>query len=112
MRQVAKKEWIKTSFWMPENTNVDKKHIEAEIEEAKNEVKKTKFRMTCPYSLTTATTESHSIRFKDLVPLKLIEDSVEGKTNFICQVCTKKLGHQKVIALRQCGHVMCKSCCT
>ena len=33
MRQVAKKEWIKTSFWMPENNSVketDKKETEGQ----------------------------------------------------------------------------------
>lgn len=113
MRQVAKKEWIKTSFWMPENSNTDKavEKKQSEIEETKQEVRKAKLKMTCPYAPITSTNESHSIKFKDLVTLKLREDSSEGKASFVCQVCTKKLGHQKVVALRQCGHVMCKSCC-
>ena len=68
--------------------------------------------MTCPFAPTTSKAESHNLKFKDLVTLKLTQDpSSDGKSNFVCQVCTKRLGHQKVVALRQCGHVMCKSCC-
>ena len=47
MRQVAKKEWIKTSFWMPENSVTDKveEKKQSDGEEAKMEVKKTKLKM-------------------------------------------------------------------
>lgn len=29
----------------------------------------------------------------------------------MCEICDKKLGHQKIVALRVCGHVMCQKCC-
>ena len=49
------------------------------------------------------------MKFKDLITLKLAFD--ESTNEFNCEICRKKLGHQKIVALRKCGHVMCSSCC-
>ena len=86
MREVAKKEWIKTSFWMPENAAAGKPagQQEPDLEETKEEGKKKKLKMSCPFAPATSDGESHSIKFKDLVPLKLSEDASEGKISFIC----------------------------
>ena len=67
MRQVAKKEWIKTSFWMPENNSAK----EAVKEEAQGLQKKQ--RMQCPYA--SSQEASHSVKFKELLKLRLKEDS-------------------------------------
>lgn len=33
-----------------------------------------------------------------------------NENKFICAVCEKDLEIQKIICLKQCGHVMCKKC--
>ena len=112
LRKVAKEMWIKTSFWMPENAEEELKNEVAAPEE-----KAKKPRMVCPYNrLRTGneptdgqTDQTHKLKFKDLITLKLFED--DSRNEFMCEVCNKKLGHQKSIALRKCGHVMCLSCC-
>ena len=51
--------------------------------------------------------DNHHIKLKELVRLKLEEN--EHK-EYICWLCKKPLVHQKICALRKCGHVMCKDC--
>ena len=58
-RQVAKKDWIKTSFWMPENTP------DMPVEEMKEPPAKAK--LECPFSKQ----DSHKIKIKELVKIKL-----------------------------------------
>ena len=96
IRRVAKEQWIKTSFWMPENSEVE---LKQESTQAANlavsestEVKKsatTKIRMVCPHSKVEK--ETHNLRFKDLITIKLNEDL--SSNEFICEICRKKLGH-------------------
>lgn len=64
-RQVAKKEWIKTAFWMPENA----KHVQNEIQAPSKDLK-------CIYE--------HKITVKKLVKVNLNDD-------LTCQVCCKLL---------------------
>ena len=49
----------------------------------------------------------HSVKFKELIQLKIKREN----DIFVCEICDKKLGHQKIVALRVCGHVMCQKCC-
>jgi len=87
---VAKKEWIKTSFWMPENTP----------EEKKDEIKPPSTKFQCPYNHSIKETSSavkpssHTVKFKELVSLKINKaSSGDGKTSeLICWVCSKNLG--------------------
>ena len=74
--------------------------------------------MICPYTrvrqidqatMASDREETHKLKFKDLITLKLAYD--ESTNEFNCEICRKKLGHQKIVALRKCGHVMCSSCC-
>ena len=103
MRQVAKEQWIKTSFWMPENADEElKAPTTAEGAATATEEKP---KMMCPYSRNSDTTLSHKLRFKDLITLKLTKD--EQTKEFLCEVCRKQLGLQKIVALRKCGHAMC-----
>ena len=44
-----------------------------------------------------------------LPTLKMKKD--ERTDEFLCEVCNKQLGQQKIVALRKCGHAMCQSCC-
>jgi hypothetical protein len=62
MRQVAKHEWIKTSFWMPENNNTIGGLL-PEVRPTGPPVQKLK----CPIG----GTETHSMKVKDLVTLKI-----------------------------------------
>ena len=48
VRQVAKEQWIKTSFWMPENAEEELK-VETNAAPA-NTAKPAKARMVCPYN--------------------------------------------------------------
>lgn len=63
-RQIAKKEWIKTAYWMPENAN----HVKSEILPPSKD-------LVCPFS-------SHKILIKKLVKVKVSDD-------LLCNVCTK-----------------------
>jgi len=65
---VAKEQWIKTSFWMPENAEEELKTGVLPAEYVAPE----KPRMTCPYISATDTTQSHRLKFKDLITLKLM----------------------------------------
>jgi hypothetical protein len=48
----------------------------------------------------------HCIKLKELVKLNIVKDENEDK--FICGLCNKQLSYQRIIALKKCGHVMCK----
>lgn len=59
-RDEEKKEWIKTSFWAPDNTPLVKN----------NELKAPSKDLYCP-AVPVDDKESHTIRLKDLIKLKL-----------------------------------------
>ena len=84
-RKVAKKDWIKTSYWMPE-------HTPAEVDKSTDAPSS---KLVCPWSTKQSSTvskesEGHYVKLKDLVRLNLSQDE---KEQFVCQVCAKKLGH-------------------
>jgi hypothetical protein len=64
MRQVVKKEWIKTSFWMPENTTtaVDTLPTMQEAKKASSSGK-----LMCPIG----GNHTHPVKVKELVTLQL-----------------------------------------
>jgi hypothetical protein len=64
---VAKKEWIKTSFWMPENGT-----------EVSNDIKAPVSKLVCPFSKD----QGHTIKVKDLIKLDISEDMT-------CWLCLK-----------------------
>mmetsp|Transcript_13305 Transcript_13305/g.14701 ORF Transcript_13305/g.14701 Transcript_13305/m.14701 type:complete len:307 (+) Transcript_13305:26-946(+) len=97
------KELLQESFWVPDTTpNADASKVN------KPDVKV----LLCPsvvgLKVTGTNSKLHTLKLKDLVNLKLEED--DGSEGFACYVCKKKLKHQKVGALRKCGHVMCHDC--
>lgn len=49
LRKVAKEQWIKTSFWMPENAAEELKKEASNVSEVEPE-KVEKPKMMCPYS--------------------------------------------------------------
>lgn len=78
---------------MPENA--DDEELKQEVDQ---ESKVEKPRLTCPYYRVKSKTDyskekdlSHKLRFKDLITLKLNQD--ETTSEYICEVCRKKLGH-------------------
>ena len=62
MRQVAKKEWIKTSFWMPENN-----HTIGNMPPPVRPTGPPIQRLNCPIG----GTELHSMKVKDIVTLRM-----------------------------------------
>ena len=98
---VKKEEWIKTSFWAPDNTP---------DAGPQNAIKPPSKKLACP--AVANTDEAHSIKVKELVTLKLQSETNKNgdKSFYSCWVCTKQLGHQKIACLKGCGHVMCKQC--
>ena len=110
MRQVIKKEWIKSSFWMPENTTTADDNLPT-LKEQQEASKSGK--LMCPIG----GDHTHPIKVKDLVTLKLQEEIIIDKQGnkvikFCCQLCMKHLNSQKIVALKGCGHVFCKKCAT
>ncbi|CDW78899.1 methyltransferase-like protein 10 [Stylonychia lemnae] len=97
-REDQKQEWIKTSFWAPDNVPALQK------EEMKAPSKK----LICPAQIKESI-EEHQIKMKDLVNLKMEQNE---QNEYICWICKKGLVHQKIIASKKCGHVMCKECVT
>ncbi|CAI2371699.1 unnamed protein product [Moneuplotes crassus] len=89
-----KKDWIKTSFWVPEMTP----------QAHKTEVKKPTRKLLCP----SHAADDHFLKLKNLIDLKIKLDSEEKE--FICPLCNKTLSQQKIGALKKCGHTMCLDC--
>ena len=115
IRNVAKKDWIKTSFWAPENTpdNQDASAKPAVGEAAAAPTKK----LYCPIFEKTenGVKKQHQLKLKELIPLKFDSEETTGENgkiheSYICWVCQKKLQHQKISVFTECSHVMCKSC--
>ena len=96
-RDEEKKEWIKTSFWAPDNTPLA----------AKAEVKAPARDLYCPAVPQDDQKNAHTLRLKDLISLKLDENDLH---EYICWTCQKPLVHQKISCLRSCGHTFCKDC--
>ena len=61
LRDVAKKDWIKTSFWVAENTPVL---------ENQEELKAPSKKLICPIFDKSDSKSRHSIKFKDLISIK------------------------------------------
>eukprot|EP00742_Colponemidia_sp_Colp-10_P004361 GILJ01004653.1.p1 GENE.GILJ01004653.1~~GILJ01004653.1.p1 ORF type:complete len:314 (-),score=52.31 GILJ01004653.1:145-1029(-) len=100
------KEWIKTSFWVPEQTPT-----------------------AAPLALVKPSTETccpvnkHQLRLKQLIDVKmdLVDQSDDTHVNatgpvsaftYQCYACKKSLNQQKISVLKSCGHVMCTACIT
>lgn len=96
-RDEEKKEWIKASFWAPDNTPMV-------IEKCKDAPSKKLF---CPAVALDDKEGAHSVKLKELIALKMDENELQ---EYICWTCQKPLVHQKISVLRKCGHVMCKEC--
>ena len=52
---------------------------------------------------------------KEMLPLKFHTETIKDSKGrdheqFICFLCQKILKHQKISALKGCGHVMCQGC--
>jgi len=95
VRSEAKKDWIQTSFWVPEMTPGVKKELKT----------KPDMRLDCPAK----TSDDHKVKVKRLVSLKL---NTTESDEYQCYLCKRALCHQKIAALRGCGHTMCLSCIT
>ena len=93
IRNEAKKEWIKTSFWMPENTPQAKD--EGPVTPSKS--------LCCPIFDKGDLSTRHQIKLKELT-------SLHFNTDLTCWFCSKTLQHQKISVLKSCGHVYCTSC--
>lgn len=90
VRDVEKKEWIKTSFWVPENTpDIEKKTIDTMPNK----------KLYCPIQHKSESGEltKHQIKLKELVSLKFkvdeFKDQSTGKSikQYICYICQKQL---------------------
>ena len=84
---------INHCFWIPETTplNYEKKK------------EKPKDILICPSN------KPHNIKLKELINLILIK-SKNDENKFMCKICENNFGIQKIIALKNCGHVMCEKC--
>ncbi|KAK8808211.1 hypothetical protein WA171_001433 [Blastocystis sp. BT1] len=80
---------LKRIFWLPENT--------PEFKETVQKPSKTVF---CPSG-------DHEISMKKLHELHFTE--TEGD-KFSCPACMRPFIHQQVIAVKECGHVLCGDC--
>lgn len=96
-RTEERKDWIKTSFWAPDNTPMT----------ADKAVKAPSKEMYCPAIPVEDKEHAHPIRMKDLIPLKLDENDLH---EYVCWICQKALVHQKISVLKKCGHVSCREC--
>lgn len=76
LRDVAKKEWIKTSFWVPENTPILKDDRQAKIPSRK---------LICPIYDKNDAKSKHVIKFKELISLKFSAE--KGKNQIMCWLC-------------------------
>jgi hypothetical protein len=85
-----KRELVQSSFWMADSKDTR----ELGPEDVKSlAIQQVKSVMLCPAD------NLHPIKIKDLFPLHF-----EGN-NFTCFASKKKLGFQKIVALRTCGHL-------
>lgn len=93
--QDLKKDLIQSSFWMAESDRA--RLTQLKIAKEKQPDKKPSKKMMCPGD------NKHKIKAKTVYPLNFVN-------GFNCFACKKKLGFQKIISLRTCGHVMCFDC--
>ncbi len=77
-----KREWIKTSFWAPDNTPLAK-------EQNNDEPKPPSKNMYCP-AVSVSNKDAHKIKVKELITLKLDANDLE---EFVCWTCQKPLVH-------------------
>lgn len=99
-KEEEKREWIKTSFWAPDNTPMEK---DANNDEPQPPSKS----LYCPAVKQDNKQDAHIVKVKELISLKL-DENTSGQ--FVCWTCQKPLIHQKITVLRKCGHVMCRDC--
>ena len=90
---VDKSEITKNCFWIPEKTP----------ESLNKSINKPSEKLYCPVR-----EYNHFIKMKDLININLREFQRDDK--FICCLCNKELGFQKIICIKNCGHVMCRKC--
>lgn len=90
-RDDLKKKYSSANFWMATNLQA----IEEKVEERKPVI-----HHLCPAD------NVNRIKFKRLVPLEIEKHNEQ----LCCWACKKELKFQKIVALRKCGHVMCKKC--
>jgi nitric oxide synthase-interacting protein len=83
----------KNCFWLPE----------AAPQAISNNNKRPSEQLYCPQR-----EKDHFIKLKELIKLKFEKDEKEDK--LICVICTKELSFQKIVALKKCGHAMCRKC--
>jgi nitric oxide synthase-interacting protein len=95
-----KTEMIKHCFWLPEKTpGADQA---GETKPSEYFFNLLIFRkLQCPVK-----ENNHFIKLKELINLKPMRSEETDK--FSCCVCSKDLSVQKIVALKKCGHVMCK----
>ncbi len=90
IKLIEKSEMIENCFWLPERTP----------EFNKIDTRRPSELLYCPLK-----DNDHAIKLKNLISLKLKEEDSE---KYSCSVCHRDLSVQKIVALRTCGHVMCK----
>lgn len=98
-RDEEKKEWLKTSFWAPDNTPM--------VNDSKIEAPSKKH--YCPAVALEDKDGKHQIKMKELISLRMDENDLH---EYICWTCQKPLGLQKIGVMKRCGHAMCKTCIT
>lgn len=90
-----KKHDLKKCFWNWE-------HLEPFVKEIKERPKNVLY---CP-----ACVNKHIIGSKEYINLQMNITNSEKKDKYICPICKKVFGIQKIIALKTCGHVFCLKC--
>ena len=66
---------------------------------------KPKNELFCP-----ACEKKHIMGSKEYINLNMEINNSEEKNKFICPICQKVLNIQKIVALKNCGHVFCSKC--
>ena len=84
---------INHCFWIPETTPLNREKI----------LEKPKDILICP------SIKPHNIKLKELINL-ILTKSKGNENKFMCKICENNLGIQKIITLKNCGHVMCEKC--
>lgn len=86
---------LKKCFWNWE-------HLEPFVKEIKERPKNVLY---CP-----ACVSRHSMGSKEYINLQMNSLNKEKNNKYICSICEKVLGIQKIVCLKKCGHVFCLNC--
>ena len=78
-RQEEKKEWLKVSFWAPDNTPA--------VKEDAPSSQPPSVKMYCPAVATDDHAGKHSIKLKELITLKLDERVNDSSSEYACWIC-------------------------